>query len=52
MMQVNGGFRSPEDLSKTILNPARSALHPGPNDHVDRSRRIHLDDLENPPFFP
>ena len=21
MMQVNGGFRSPEDIKKTILNP-------------------------------
>jgi glutathione S-transferase len=25
MMQVKGGFRSPEDFKKTILNPTPSA---------------------------
>ena len=26
MMQVNGGFRSPEDIKKTLLNPNPSAV--------------------------
>ena len=51
MMQVKGGFRSPEDVKKTILNPAPSAEQLAPNEYVDRIRRIHLNDLENLPFF-
>ena len=51
MMQVKGGFRSPEDLKKTPLNPAPSPEQTAPNEAVDRSRRIHLNDLENIPFF-
>ena len=51
MMQVKGGFRSPEDLRKTPLNPAP---HPGqiePDERVERVRRIQMNDLENLPFF-
>jgi glutathione S-transferase len=51
MMQVNGGFRSPEDIKKTILNPNPSAEQLAPNEYVDRIRRIQLNDLENLPFF-
>ncbi|MGC2086323.1 MAG: MAPEG family protein [Bradyrhizobium sp.] len=51
MMQVNGGFRSPEDVKKTILNPHPSAEQLAPNEYVDRIRRIQLNDLENLPFF-
>jgi glutathione S-transferase len=51
MMQVNGGFRSPEDLKKTPLNPNPDASQLAPNDKVDRIRRIQLNDLENLPFF-
>jgi glutathione S-transferase len=51
MMQVNGGFRSPEDIKKTILNPSPSAEQLAPNEYVDRIRRIQLNDLENLPFF-
>lgn len=51
MMQVRGGFRSPEDLKKTALNPEPNPNQIGPNEHVDRIRRIHLNDLENLPFF-
>ena len=40
MMQVNGGFRSPEDIKKTILNPNPSAEQLAPNEYVDRIRRI------------
>lgn len=51
MMKVNGGFRSPEDARKTPLNANPSPGQVGPNDEVDRVRRIHLNDLENIPFF-
>ncbi len=51
MMQVKGGFRSPEDLKKTPLNPNPNPSQIGPNEPVDRIRRIHLNDLENVPFF-
>ncbi len=51
MLQVNGGFRSPEDLKKTPFNPRPDVKQLEPNDSVDRIRRIHLNDLENIPFF-
>ncbi len=51
MMQVQGGFRSPEDLRKTPLNPAPDPSQLEPNERVERIRRIHLNDLENIPFF-
>jgi glutathione S-transferase len=51
MMQVRGGFRSPEDLKKTILNPAPDPRQLESNESVDRIRRIQLNDLENVPFF-
>ncbi len=51
MMQVRGGFRSPEDIKQTILNPNPSPDQLAPNEYVDRIRRIQLNDLENLPFF-
>ena len=51
MMKVNAGFRSPEDTKKTRFNPDASPGQTAPNDFVDRIRRIHLNDLENIPFF-
>lgn len=51
MMQVKGGFRSPEDIKKTPLNPAPDPKQIEPNEYVERVRRIHLNDLENLPFF-
>jgi glutathione S-transferase len=51
MMQVNAGFRSPEDIKKTILNPNPSSEQLAANEYVDRIRRIQLNDLENLPFF-
>ncbi|NLD54075.1 MAG: MAPEG family protein [Burkholderiaceae bacterium] len=51
MMQANGGFRSPEDLRKTRLNPDPSPRQLEPDERVERVRRIHLNDLENVPFF-
>ena len=51
MMQVKGGFRSPEDLRKTALNPEPNAKQIEPNEYVDRVRRIQLNDLESLPYF-
>jgi glutathione S-transferase len=51
MMQEKGGYRSPEDLRKTPLNPAPDPKQIEPNERVERIRRIHLNDLENLPFF-
>ena len=51
MMQVKGGFRSPEDIRKTPLNPQPDPRQLEPNEAVDRIRRIQLNDLENVPFF-
>lgn len=51
MMHVRGGYRSPEDLRKTPLNPLPDPKQLEPNEYVDRIRRIQLNDLENIPFF-
>jgi glutathione S-transferase len=51
MTQANGGFRSPEDLRKTPLNPEPNPNQLEPNERVDRIRRIQLNDLESVPFF-
>lgn len=51
MMQVKGGFRSPEDLRRTALNPEPHPRQLEPNEAVDRMRRIQLNDLENLPYF-
>ena len=51
MMQVRGGFRSPEDTKKTALNPEPNPKQLEPNEYVDRIRRIQMNDLENLPFF-
>jgi glutathione S-transferase len=51
MMQVNGGFRNPEDLKKSPANPKPHSGQTAPNEKVERIRRIHQNDLENLPFF-
>jgi glutathione S-transferase len=51
MMQEKGGFRSPEDLRRTPLNPNPDPKQLERNERVDRIRRIHMNDLENLPFF-
>ena len=51
MIQVNGGFRSPEDIRKTAMNPEPSPKQLEPNERVERIRRIQLNNLENLPFF-
>ena len=51
MMKVRAGFRSPEDIKKTPMNPEPSALQLEINEYVDRSRRMNLNDLESIPGF-
>ncbi|MGE3929706.1 MAG: MAPEG family protein [Hyphomonadaceae bacterium] len=51
MMGEKGGFRAPEDLRKTPLNPNPDPQQIAPNERVERVRRIQLNDLENVPFF-
>lgn len=51
MMQAKGGFRSPEDIRRTLLNPDPSPVQLEPNEQVERIRRIQLNDLENLPYF-
>jgi glutathione S-transferase len=51
MGQVKGGFRSPEDIRRTRLNPEPNPKQLEPNERVERIRRIQLNDLENLPFF-
>ncbi len=51
MLKVKGGFRSPEDLKKTPINPNPDPKQLEPNEPVERIRRIQLNDLENLPFF-
>ncbi len=51
MVQANGGFRSPEDLKKTPMNPSPDPGQLAPNERVERIRRIQLNDLESVPYF-
>jgi len=51
MMEAKGGYRSPEDLKMTLLNPAPDPSQLLPNERVERIRRIQMNDLENLPFF-
>lgn len=51
MIGENGGFRAPEDIRKTPMNPAPDPAQLAPNEKVERIRRIQLNDLENVPFF-
>lgn len=51
MMKVRAGFASPEDLRPGPLNPQPDAAQLEVNDYVDRSRRMHRNDLENIPAF-
>ncbi|MCP8690542.1 MAPEG family protein, partial [Marinobacterium sedimentorum] len=51
MMKVRGGFRSPEDAKKSPLNPNPVSGQLEPNEYVERSRRMNLNDLESIPAF-
>lgn len=51
MMEVKGGYRAPEDLKKTPLNPSPDPAQLAPNERVERFRRIQTNHVENIPFF-
>lgn len=51
MMKVSAGFRSPEDMKKSPINPEPRDGQTDLNEYVDRSRRINLNDLESIPGF-
>lgn len=51
MVRANGGYRSPEDLQKTPMNPEPNPQQLDRVESVDRIRRIQLNDLESLPFF-
>jgi glutathione S-transferase len=51
MMKVGGGFLNPEDEAKGWANPKPRAGQRDLDDYVDRSRRMHRNDLENIPAF-
>jgi glutathione S-transferase len=51
MMKVHAGFRSPEDIKKSPLNPVPVEGQTDIIEYVDRSRRINLNDLESIPGF-
>lgn len=51
MMKVGAGYAAPEDLRPGLINKAPDPKQLEVNDYVDRSRRMHRNDLENIPAF-
>ena len=51
MMRAKGGYRSPEDIRRTPLNPEPDPRQLEPDERVERIRRIQQNDLENIPYF-
>jgi uncharacterized MAPEG superfamily protein len=51
MLKSNSGLASPEDLQKGLINKDPDPSQLEVNDYVDRSRRMHRNDLENIPAF-
>ncbi len=51
MMSAGGGFAAPEDLRAGPLNRDPRPEQLAPNEAVERSRRMHRNDLENIPAF-
>ncbi|WP_333818341.1 MAPEG family protein [Tabrizicola sp.] len=51
MMKAGGGYAAPEDLRPGLINKAPDPQQLEVNDYVDRSRRMHRNDLENIPAF-
>ena len=51
MLKINAGLASPEDLRPGLINKDPSPEQLEVNDYVDRSRRMHRNDLENIPAF-
>ncbi|MEH6545839.1 MAG: MAPEG family protein [Sneathiella sp.] len=51
MMKSDSGLASPEDLQAGLINRNPRPEQLDLNDYVDRSRRMHRNDLENIPAF-
>ncbi|GGA33734.1 MAPEG family protein [Neptunicoccus cionae] len=51
MLRSNSGLASPEDLRAGPINKKPDPSQLEANDYVDRSRRMHRNDLENIPAF-
>lgn len=51
MMVSGAGLASPEDVQRGVLNKNPRPEQLEINDYVDRSRRMHRNDLENIPAF-
>ena len=51
MLKSNSGLASPEDLQAGLINKEPHPDQLDINDYVDRSRRMHRNDLENIPAF-
>ena len=51
MLKSNSGLASPEDIQTGLINKNPSPAQLEVNDYVDRSRRMHRNDLENIPAF-
>lgn len=51
MLKSNSGLISPEDLQVGLINKDPKPQQLEVNDYVDRSRRMHRNDLENIPAF-
>jgi glutathione S-transferase len=52
MTKVEGGYLNPEDLLPGRINRNPNPAQLEKNDYVERSRRMHLNDMENiPPFL-
>ncbi len=51
MLNSKSGLASPEDLQKGLINRNPHPEQLDRNDYVDRSRRMHRNDLENIPAF-
>ena len=51
MLKSNSGLASPEDLQAGLINKNPQPEQLEINDYVDRSRRMHSNDLENIPAF-
>jgi uncharacterized MAPEG superfamily protein len=51
MLKSDGGLVSPEDLQVGLINRNPRPEQLELNDYVDRSRRMHRNDLENIPAF-
>jgi glutathione S-transferase len=51
MLKIGAGWATPEDLQAGIINRNPHAGQLELNDYVDRSRRMHRNDLENIPAF-